>query len=693
MLKLRVASKTLPNNPSTAIKEPPTIYNNQPVFLRMPPSCKRLNNIEVTCDGFRLQKCTEGYVVLCTQANCSKLFYCAQHELDNRLYRKCQYINCQGTPRYGYFNKRALFCVEHRPVLTFNTAQPKCHEANCYKQPGYGYEGKERISCFEHKAPDMLDIKTKKCKYEGCGKQPSFANEGDSPIYCATHKELGMVNVICRRCQQTGCRKVPIFGIEGENPKYCSEHKLEMMVNVVNKRCIYEECRTKPSFGYTEGKATYCAKHKLEGMANVISPRCLYPACNTMPTYGIIWMKPQYCVEHKQENMINVVTKRCEYPGCDIRCSFGYEGKDKRYCSEHKLDGMINLANKLCEYDNCGIQARFGFGGSNALRCSKHKLDGMIDLYRRYCDYPDCNIQPIFGYEGGSEQYCSAHKLEGMVDIKNAKCMRHECKLRPCYAKLFSSRLTYCCDHSTLNDFSLAKCSPICVFIGCPEVATYVIDGDDRVYPIRCAEHKLVTDIALSKRLCPQCNEELYFPDNKRVCMDCGKYRARRLYHFKEQLVRDFLSTNNQQFTHDKRISNTGSTFRPDFLIPTSFGYLIIEVDEFQHKVKVYDSAKEESRMRCLYRDVQLLGQGKQVLFLRFNPDPYNGPKFDLKARLQYLFILIKHFETISDIGLDCGKIYLYYDGFSGKDVKIERVNEVITTEWTEELDYTEDDD
>ncbi|CAH6419078.1 Hypothetical protein HVR_LOCUS271 [uncultured virus] len=60
-----------------------------------------------------------------------------------------------------------------------------------------------------------------------------------------------------------------------------------------------------------------------------------------------------------------------------------------------------------------------------------------------------------------------------------------------------------------------------------------------------------------------------------------------------------FLQSNNISAIHNKPISINGSSkFRPDFLIRSKFGYIIFEVDEFQHKNQGYNN--ESERMLAL---------------------------------------------------------------------------------------------
>jgi ribosomal protein L37E len=228
--------------------------------------------------------------------------------------------------------------------------------------------------------------------------------------------------------------------------------------------------------------------------------------------------------------------------------------------------------------------------------------------------------------------------------------------------------------------------------IKCPNQAIYVDADDINIYPVRCEVHKLSTDIKLTHKRCSNCEHDLYFPERREFCMNCGLYREKRLYHFKEQMVKEFLKSNGIQFIYDKRVDINGSMFRPDFLITTKFGYIVVEVDEYQHKSSDYNIKHEEYRMRRIYFDIQNhKGLNKELLFIRFNPDNYEGQNINSKQRLEYLYTLIKYFEIIDTIGVSIGKIYLYYDGFAGNNIKIEPIsltNENINDEWTNEPNF-----
>ena len=101
-------------------------------------------------------------------------------------------------------------------------------------------------------------------------------------------------------------------------------------------------------------------------------------------------------------------------------------------------------------------------------------------------------------------------------------------------------------------------------------------------------------------------------------------------------------------------------------MIETAFGYIINEVDEYQHRRACYSVNKEITRMIQLYYDIQRIKPGAEVLFVRFNPDSYSGPNVPMSQRYNYLCQIIRDYSNIDKIGTPVSAVYLFYDGFDG---------------------------
>ena len=111
----------------------------------------------------------------------------------------------------------------------------------------------------------------------------------------------------------------------------------------------------------------------------------------------------------------------------------------------------------------------------------------------------------------------------------------------------------------------------------------------------------------------------------------------------------------------DDRIDRCYSSIcRPDCLIKVNTYHIIVEIDEFQHKRKEYSN--ECTHMKEIAGDIS-----SYVLFIRYNPDGYNGliEKISSK-RLIVLKDLLLHY--INDVpNLDGNYVIkLFYDGWDG---------------------------
>lgn len=285
---------------------------------------------------------------------------------------------------------------------------------------------------------------------------------------------------------------------------------------------------------------------------------------------------------------------------------------------------------------------------------------------QRSCKIANCIEKAIYGYEGTKFRYCLTHKLDGMVIPNMIYCPQEGCNNYATYGSLYSNTPTHCRSHSDLNEYGENKRNPICSVVDCNNIAHYIDPFDQNVYPIRCFIHRFPTDMELVKRSCPNCQNEVYFPSNNKICMNCGLYRNTRLQKFKENIIKYFLQSNNISVIHNKSISHIGSKHKPDFLIMSIFGYIILEVDEDQHRYGLY-VVSEINRMKSIYFNIQSINEGAQVLFVRYNPDKYKGLQQSTKERHSYLYTSLCHLIKLSTIGTELAQIKLYYDKFDGK--------------------------
>jgi hypothetical protein len=428
--------------------------------------------------------------------------------------------------------------------------------------------------------------------------------------------------------------------------------------------CIHSDCIERPVYGYEHKKPLYCKDHRPTDAHDVTHLTCKILGCGKRATFGEKGKKEEYCGDHKSGTMKDVRHKLCGFPDCPKHPNFGNEGESIRYCKDHKSEEMIDLTSSECQFDSCTTRPSFAEPGDRPRFCKRHSTDEMINVVSKRCEIFDCTDLAYYGFDGKKIQYCSNHKLEGMLCVKSHRCKSQGCVLRPSYGSLYTMKKIFCLEHSSLNHYHKDKLIPICQVIDCSNVAHFINSTDLDVYPIRCHIHKHSTDIELTLKVCSSCQEELYFPSDKKTCMNCGKYRNKKIFKLKELVVKDFLISNNISFIHDKPIIYNGSTRRPDFVIASVFGYIIVEVDEYQHDN--YDKIDEINRMMEIYGYTQSLNKNFQVLFIRFNPDYYIGLQYNLKNKYRYLYFLIIHYINQLSIGVPLGQIKLFYDEFNG---------------------------
>jgi hypothetical protein len=392
--------------------------------------------------------------------------------------------------------------------------------------------------------------------------------------------------------------------------------------------------------------------------------------CTTQACYGYYFGKPLHCQIHSSSDMINVKYKRCKFPGCTTNARFGVLGGIRESCLEHKSFKMKDLTTKKCLIPGCEIRPSFAVKGEKAERCKEHMDTLMINVMAKRCIVDDCDIVPTYGYIKGNPMYCKKHNPGDAYDVNHKKCLFTDCNTRASHGCLFSKMHNHCYIHSTLNEYGESKRFPICNDLTCFNPAIFIDYQDNTLQPIRCINHKLEKDIEMIEKVCSSCFLKIYIPNNKKICAVCGNYRY-KIISSKEHNIKIFLQSQNIKFIHDKIVHSDGSAYRPDFLINSLFGKIILECDEFQHRD--YHYIKEQNRMKTIYKDIQILSKEDEVLFIRYNPDDYKGLQYDINGRLEYLQILLEHFINLGKLNIKLGVIYLFYDGFDGNS-KVEEI-------------------
>ncbi len=267
-----------------------------------------------------------------------------------------------------------------------------------------------------------------------------------------------------------------------------------------------------------------------------------------------------------------------------------------------------------------------------------------ICLKHHTCEFVDCNIRATYGNPVDKiVRFCKKHKQGIDIDLKHKSCEFPECSARRSYGFPGYSPKT-CAKHKQYG----------------------------MIYnPTKCKVDELKT--------CAYCSTPIYITDEFcRICQVYVKTGVTIQRKEKEMSIKYLLESNGVEFTHDTVVKGGISKRRPDFIIKTKWGIIILEIDEHQHNRTTYSCQCEITRMRQIRFDFDHTVE--KLLFIRYNPDKYK-PLTSLvevndRDRKDYLIRFIKaRLETIEE-GFGClGVIYLFYDGFETTSAAFELIN------------------
>lgn len=437
----------------------------------------------------------------------------------------------------------------------------------------------------------------------------------------------------------------------------CIIHKTpDMIVNNMKMKCVC--ClKLKCSYAMTYHRnLTLCHKCCMYFYAYVYLERnkCRSIGCNveacfnySMEEFGLM------CVNHRLNNMIDIKNRRCLHDICTIQPLFNYKGQTRGiYCSIHKDPNMIDVIHTKCNYPNCTTNPTFNHSNEKTPKfCLKHKEPFMIDVIRTRCKHHNCIVHPIFNYPNETKPlWCSQHKHLNMIDVVHIRCKHQDCRLIAHHNSI-GSKPQWCKEHSAKG--CVYKPYRICRTEGCEKICLTGIQ-EPRLKLMHCLDHIQPGEIDFTQNKCNTCQVTHTILDSANNCSDCSTLGTRV-----ELRVRTFFLQNGIQYkSHDTPLSLSG--YRPDFLFETSTTYLVVEVDEHQHKN--YDD--EDIRMLTIAEELR-----KPTIFIRFNPDDYSSPcQTEFTERLQCLKFYIE--KCLTHIPTSrCEKIYLFYDNWDPNQV------------------------
>ena len=254
------------------------------------------------------------------------------------------------------------------------------------------------------------------------------------------------------------------------------------------------------------------------------------------------------------------------------------------------------------------------------------------------CKYENCGKYCVYGKRGTKKaEYCKEHSPLGYVNVKSKTCIHPNCETRATY-NFSGYSPEYCKKHSLKRMV---------------------------IYPLKKPKDE---DI-----LCQYCSSVIHY--NEQYCSSCKKYielgNKTVKTKQKELEIKTILEENEIKAIHDTVVSGACSKRRPDFLIPTRWGHIVLETDEHQHNRKTYSYECEITRMKQIYQDI-----GEQnMIFVRYNPDNYktiSGKPLEKIKRQDFLVKYINGLINTDYFGL--GVVYLFYDYFT-ENVEIEKID------------------
>lgn len=162
--------------------------------------------------------------------------------------------------------------------------------------------------------------------------------------------------------------------------------------------------------------------------------------------------------------------------------------------------------------------------------------------------------------------------------------------------------------------------------------------------------------------------QELPIPENEKIALISRIEKQTVFFKTERQSKEDraaSLFTESGLFfkSRDKRIGCSkggGGGFRPDFIFDAGTHFVVVEVDEHQHKC--YDADNESLRMMSVQQAL-----GLPVVFVRYNPDKYRSGDdsrlWNDSEREVALIAWVKRLWT-APAPLCVEVLYLFYDGF-----------------------------
>jgi hypothetical protein len=130
--------------------------------------------------------------------------------------------------------------------------------------------------------------------------------------------------------------------------------------------------------------------------------------------------------------------------------------------------------------------------------------------------------------------------------------------------------------------------------------------------------------------------------------------------------VRELFDENGLTYSsHNKAVDGGG--YRPDFVFDAATHFVVVEVDENQHRA--YPADGERSRMVSVCRAL-----GRPTFFVRYNPDAYRpgggSPEEPLAVREKTLVSWLKRLLYSSLMPRGAEVMHLFFEGSAPESVR-----------------------
>jgi hypothetical protein len=407
--------------------------------------------------------------------------------------------------------------------------------------------------------------------------------------------------------------------------------------------------------------------------------KCNENGCKKSASFGIIYKVPIHCNDHKEDDEENVKHKRCEYENCKKTSSYGLIGKTAIHCKLHADEDEIDVRHSRCKERGCNSRPTFGLIDGKVNHCNIHAKENEIDLNnKKVCQENGCSKRPSYGPEAGVLLHCFEHYKDDEENQKHKKCEYKNCKT---IAGFGIKKAIHCYEHKKDNEKCITRSK--CEYHKCDKRPIYGVKGQP---PKHCSAHKNENEIDLNSIRCKDCG--LFTVGKKPYKCSYCKDDSDKRKKTKEMKVVDYFKEQKMDFIHNKSVGAECGSYRPDLLFDTGTHFVVVEIDEEQHK-SVTDNSRYGNICERVRENNIFIALGLPTVFIRYNPDSYkiDGKTIKMysKQRLSILQNKVNyHLKNIPEKHISAE--FLFYDDYDKKTEEYQSINVKQLIEFQREL-------